>query len=305
VPAAVVDPGALGHRGAPLGEVEAVVGDAAGAWLRFKTRRSIEKHDGIQLDPARGGRPFGFAVISLRRSGSRRLEVTLPAGTVVEILLPAGEKPPAAKGATVYCSASQSVRREYTLVHPKASDCRQVFPVSVEAGLNVNGALFRARAAPARKGLPDVTASHAVAERLGPASDPARTVAAVRRAFSRTGNTCWSLSDITVLNPAGLYAPPSLLNEGRRVLLDLLSAEREKQRAGVLAAARAACARVEACPEPDRDGRVRVPTRWTAKVSLEGPVYHALADADEVVIQIGHMPQARREERIACGWRFP
>src|SRR5205085_513455 len=59
----VADRDTVGHRGTPVGRVEAVL--AAGtpaARLRFRTRRALQRHDGLQVDLPVLGKPFGFAV---------------------------------------------------------------------------------------------------------------------------------------------------------------------------------------------------------------------------------------------------
>src|SRR5262245_12368482 len=59
----VADRDAVGHRGTPVGRVEAV--HAAGTpepRLRFRTGRALQRHDGLQIDLPVLGKPFGFPV---------------------------------------------------------------------------------------------------------------------------------------------------------------------------------------------------------------------------------------------------
>ena len=85
----VIDPVAIGHRGARIGTAEAVIRDRTGTrWLRFTSSRALEKHDGLQVELAAGGKPFGCAVNLLRTAGSTRPAVTLPAGSTMEVALP-------------------------------------------------------------------------------------------------------------------------------------------------------------------------------------------------------------------------
>src|SRR2546425_11082465 len=58
----VADRDTVGHRGAPIGKVEAVVKVGADYHLRFRTSRPLQRHDGLQIDLPTQGRPFGFAV---------------------------------------------------------------------------------------------------------------------------------------------------------------------------------------------------------------------------------------------------
>ena len=78
-PTAVIDPSAVGHRGTRIGTVQTVLRDARGRrWLRFRTGRALEKHDGIQMNPS--------------RAASRRIRVAhapFPAGIPKSPSLPA------------------------------------------------------------------------------------------------------------------------------------------------------------------------------------------------------------------------
>src|SRR5437870_7327193 len=59
----VADRDTVGHRGSPVGKVEAVAGAGTrGARLRFHTARALERHDGLQIDLPVLGKPFGSAV---------------------------------------------------------------------------------------------------------------------------------------------------------------------------------------------------------------------------------------------------
>src|SRR5207244_9666432 len=56
----VADRDTVGHRGARIGRVEAVVkAGHADYRLRFRTQRALERHDGLQIDVPTQGRPFG------------------------------------------------------------------------------------------------------------------------------------------------------------------------------------------------------------------------------------------------------
>ena len=122
-PDEIIDPIGIGHRGARIGEVETVCRDRDGTrWLRFTTRRALEKHDGIQVELPSGGKPFGFAVNAMRESGKRNQRpISLPVGTSVELLLPV-DSPTLPVGSPVFCSASQAVRRDYEFASVRESD---------------------------------------------------------------------------------------------------------------------------------------------------------------------------------------
>ncbi len=307
--AEVIDATAVGHRGAAIGDVLAVTRDSRrGHWLRFSTRRTLEKHDGLQIDLSCGGKPFGFAVDELRRAGASRQEISLPAGTVVEVRLPEEALPDILPGATVFCSASQAVRRRYQIQRPRPVDCRLTRPVRVHARLQPEGLTLTAtthdatphtcadpnpggRDVPAHGANRAVSATITAPLRLTPARQSGQTVPAIQRALDRSGDTPWQVTAITVDDPLDLFAPASLLNDARRQLFEALTAQHEAARqtrrdeAGrrhTLTAAPSLCA---------------LP-RWTAKVDLAGPAQPALATADEVILHLGHLPPADARLRL-------
>ena len=287
--AGIVDPSAVGHRGAPIGAVEAVARERDGAWLRFRAARALEKHDGLQIELPAGGKPFGFAVLDLRRAGSRRPEVGVPAGTTVEVRLPPDETPPIPSGAPVFCSASQAVRCRYEIPVPRASEARLARPVSVTAALRPGGLTLRARAADD----PSLAAEVAVPAALVPARQPGGTEAAVRRALARSGDTPWQVSALEVDDPHGLYASPAALNEARRMLFDRLAAAHEARRAVRREEARCA---LHAAPAAVTAAVAGGGERWTAKFHLDGPPCAPAGEADDVVLLLGRLsPQAARQ----------
>ena len=54
----VIDPGATGHRGTPVGRVE----NSGRGFLQFRTALPLEVHDGLQVELPGETRPYGFAV---------------------------------------------------------------------------------------------------------------------------------------------------------------------------------------------------------------------------------------------------
>jgi len=335
---AIIDDAAVGHRGAPIGEAQSLTRDSQGdRWLRFPTRRALEKHDGLQIDPPRGGKPFGFAVDALRRAGNSRLEIGLPAGTIVEVRLPDEELPEIRPGATVFCSASQAVRRRYQMQRPRPSDCRLTRPVHVRATLRPEGISLTATVceAPDKDAdalVPGTTsASITVPRTLTPARQPGQTAAAIRRALDKSGDTPWQVADLDVDDPQGLFAPASVLNEARRKLFDALTAQHDAARQAGRAEAckifavkngtdidnerrrpfefaqgrRSAALQYECQPTVDERnggrravGAVDAPPRWTVKIDLAGPTYAALANADEIILHLGHLPPAEARAQL-------
>ena len=335
----IIDALAVGHRGAAIGEVHAVTRDPRGGrWLRFQSRRALEKHDGLQIDPPHGGKPFGFAVDALRRTGSTRQEIVLPAGTMVEVRLPDGELPAIPPGATIFCSASQAVRRRYQVQRPRPGDCRPAQPVRVQAVLRPEGLSLAATVIEDRsnecpeKGhrehreaqrtqmssIRGVSAAITVPLALTPARQSGQTTAAIGRALARSGDTPWRVTALDVDDPQGLFVPASALNEARRQLFDALAVQHDAARQARRSEARRIFAvgseerqrRSAALPcehQPavaERTGGRRsvgaadAPPRWTVKVDLGGPVHAALASADEIVLHLGHLPSAEARERL-------
>ena len=333
----IIDAAAVGHRGAPIGTADAVTHDTRGGrWLRFTTRRALEKHDGLQIDPARGGKPFGFAVDALRRAGASRLEISVPAGNAVEVRLPDdGEIPEIPHGTTVFCSASQAVRRHYQATLPRPTDCRFTRPVRVQATLRPDGMTLiatvladtpetgtcaghsehraemstqrmlpaadqnpsmpssplsdlcvptpvRAHCVPA----PAISATFSSALSLSSARQPEQTVAALRRALERSGDTPWQVATLELDDPQGLFVPVSVLNEARRQLFDALRTQWDAARQARRTAACAAFGIVERAGEPVAPKSEAA--HWTVKVDLALPPVEALATADEIVLYLGH-----------------
>ncbi len=245
-PRDILDGESLGHLGARAGTLKRIAKDREGrSWLRFKTLRAIELHDGLQfVRPGAASRPFGLAVSAIRTAISRRQTVSAPAGTDVEILLPderlrelpKGADFPLSEGAAVYCSSSNAVKRAFPVppFRPSSVDAGVPVDISVEIredSIRAACAAYGASASRPSQGLP--------------AHDPSKTADAVRKAFSKLGGTAWSARSVEVSDPSGLFAPPAALNALRRDLADALDAAAAARRA---AAAQAALSAASAAP---------------------------------------------------------
>ena len=223
-----VDCESLGHLGAPIGKVKRVTRDREGrAWLRFHTGRALEKHDGLQfLVP--GGKPCGFGISSMRLAMSRKPVFEAPAGSDVEVLVEHPDEIAVANGATVYCSSSNAVKRAFPVPPFRPSDYRSGRQVDVEVSLSKDGV-----AATARVDAAGELAKVEIQRELDAARDASKTYSAVRKSFDRLGESGWRLGRLGVADPDGLFAPPSLLNDLRRDLvekLDAMAAERRRER---------------------------------------------------------------------------
>ncbi len=201
---AIIDPLCVGHRGAPIGKVLRVMRDTDGLrWMTFDTTRAIEKHDGLQIDPPEGGRPIGFAALKLRENRTRKSALSLPAGTRVDVALPPEVKD-LPLGATVYCSASQSVRRAFPVNKPRSTELRTLLPADLKLNLT-----------PKAITLSGCGVTISTPAELSPAKDPSRTAEAAQKLLSRLGDDGFFLRRLK-LEDNGLFLPAGLLNATRR-----------------------------------------------------------------------------------------
>ena len=227
----VIDSSSLGHLGAEIGVVKRVTTDPDGrAWLRFHTMRRLEKHDGLQFECPGGGKPLGMGIAVMRKAISRAPVYEAEAGSDVEILLADGEDRSSAPlresirpGMKVYCSASQAVRRMFPVPPFRPDDYPGGERIDVSVSLGEDGV---------SASVPSRGVSCAIPARLDGAKSPERTANAVRQAFSRLGGTAYALGDVSVDDPRGLFAPPRLLNDLRREMVERLDDARERERLG-------------------------------------------------------------------------
>jgi putative protease len=212
----VTDAEVVGHRGAPIGVVQEIIRQGREEWVRFKTQRRIERHDGIQTDVPGQGRPFGFPVDQLRLSakGGKRPEDVFeaPAHTVIDVALPP-DHPEIEPGAPLYCSSSQEVKQRYRFTRPKPGAFRVRVPVRVTVEVKPHALLARGSVTP---DLVEETVLDGVFE---PSRDPGKIATAAREAFGKLGETRYELAEFTLANPDGLFIPVSLLNRLRRELV--------------------------------------------------------------------------------------
>ena len=227
----VTDVEVVGHRGAPIGIVDAIVRRGGCDWVQFKTQRRLERHDGIQTDVPGRGRPFGFPVDHLRliSEHGKPLEEVFEASAKcrVEVGLPP-EHPEIKPGAPLYCSSSQTVKQQYRFTRPKPGLYRSRMALSVVITASANEL--------------EVVASLVVCEGLstratiaGPfesGRDAEGVTNAVRTAFGKLGETPFELAGFSFNNPDCRFVPVSVLNRLRREvtsqLSDLVTAHRHR-----------------------------------------------------------------------------
>ena len=282
----VIDPSSLGHLGTPIGTVKRLTKDREGrTWLRFHTSRALERHDGLQF-LSEGGKPYGFGISDMRVALSRSTVFSVKAGSDVEILVPdppqqsSSPRPapgsrnliPINHGDTVFCSASNEVKRRFPVPSFRPSEVPSGTPVD----LTVTLAPDRISASATYQGR---TLSTSQLLNLSTSQHPERTEDAVRKAFSRMGGTDWALGSLSLNDPDHLFAPASVLNDLRRQIVEQLDAARLEVRKAKIEAALADAP--VATSEPDAPSRV-------LKLRLDQPVPDDACEYDELVIAIGH-----------------
>jgi putative protease len=290
----VADRDRVGHRGTPVGTLEAVVKRGGSAAVRFRTSRPLARHDGLQIEVPGLDRPFGFGVASLRRvDGGRSAEAfEAPAGALVEVPLPDGY-PTLPIGAAVSCSSSQGVKLRYRLERPNvtAHRTRRDVRIAVEVGEEGLRLEATAEATPGRT----VRVEHLAAGALAPATDATRMEATARAAFEKLGETRFRLEAFVWRNPLGRFAPVSRLNEVRRALVAALDRALADDAAARVASAQAELRPLAAPPAGDRVG-------WTVKVdrieTLGAFEAGDFADVDDVVVDLGREPLRGLAQRL-------
>jgi putative protease len=292
----VADRDTVGHRGTPIGKVEAIL-PAQGrqpARIRFRAQRPLQRHDGLQIDLPVLGKPFGFAVDHLwvARKSTREV-IETDAGDVVEVALP-NDAPQIPRGAPVYCSSSQAVKQKYRHARPKPGLWHGRTSLDIDATLTPSRLSVIARAG-------SIDARRDVEGAFESAKDPAAMEQAARACFGRTGQSRFQLDGLKWTNEAGAFVPASLLNQVRRDVLADLQKRLDAERA----------ARVQAIHE-----KVAAPAvversaahgfRWSIKVDriefLDAFTADDWQGIDEVIIDIARdHPATLREKLQALG----
>lgn len=194
----VIDRDFVGHRGLLIGML-----DKGGARsIVFKTSHLIEKHDGIQIDVPGCEKPFGFSVLNMR-GGGRSVYEAKP-GEQVEIALPPHDYK-LEKGLKVYLASASNVKGSYPYSKPKPREFRPLEEINVRVIIEPE--------------CITAESSGCLAEIRGvfeQAKDADKVQEAVEKAFAKTGDTCFALNSLEVVNGKGLFVPASLLNELRR-----------------------------------------------------------------------------------------
>ena len=230
----------------------------------------------------------------LRAVGILRTQIALPAGSAVEVALPADNVPTIPRDAPVFCSASQSVRRRYPVPSRRESAFASGHPADIRVSLSAAGIAVRAEAVFEAPG--DISADAFLPLTLTPSRQPEQTAPAVRKAFERLGDTQWTLGALTLDDPQGCYAPASKLNEIRRTVFEKLTEAWESHRAARRTAIGAAWGIDSLFASP-----AATPAAWSLKIRADAlPLPpDALECIDTLILAIGHTPLAALEPRLA------
>jgi putative protease len=233
----LIDADFPGHRGAPLGTVQAV----RAGWAALRLEADLGLRDGLQYFPAAGGRdPLQFSVRAIRRGG-REVPVARR-GENVEVELPpeAASRPPA-EGQTVFQLSS----RFLDLPQPKEGGFR---PYRVPCAGTVELGPAPGVGSPAAGSLPVAELRVHLALPSGAGEFSWRTEVPLQRASSRrdfagilaevfaeSGDGLLTLASLELDNRTGLpddalFVPPSALKKARAAFYLALGEALESRR---------------------------------------------------------------------------
>ena len=301
----VIDPAATGHRGTPAGRVEL----AGRGFLRFRTERPLEVHDGLQVEPPGETRPYGFAVEEIvLPDGTRAFEV--PAGSRIQVPVPPGA-PHMEQGAPLFLASSQAVKRRYRFDLPNPRDLRRRFPADIRFDLSEARAEVTASAAADGH---DLSVSLSLEGPFSPARKAGAMAGALQSAFGKLGDTAFELRDLACTGP-DLFIPVSQLNALRRDLFAALEQQLQAARESVIQQAVSSLSPLnpEPCPLPPSAG---IPP-FLLKTDQPAALLEAFPDGGiprvtELIIELGResveaieQALARLPERIAVRLALP
>lgn len=208
----VIDKDFVGHRGLRIGSVLKAFRDK----IVFKTTHQIGRHDGIQIDIAGTEKPFGFSAEKIVQGSKNVLQAK--AGQQVEIFLP--ENPPfIPKGSAVYLASASSVKGAYPYTKPKPDAFTPRTAVDVAVFIEQNQVVATA-----------LGKTVSVKGDFSKAQDLDKVKIGVQKAFEKSGDSQFTLGELTLENKQGYFIPVSVLNELRRRLYADLEVAEERKR---------------------------------------------------------------------------
>lgn len=228
-----IDTEAVGHRGAIIGQVEAITTHGKDKRINFTTLEDFEKHDGIQVDIPDEERPYGFPVNDLFRvmpDGRAKSTFIVEKGNKASIVLPP-DHPTLPIGAPVYLASSQRVKRELKWHSPKPGEHRLRYPVNIALTLSSNSIIITSKIKNSRFANNEIILKKEYTndENFSKAKNPEQTRTAAEKVFNKTGQTLFTLDKLTIEDEEKLFIPMSLLNNLRRELYEELTALLENE----------------------------------------------------------------------------
>ena len=195
----VIDPDFVGHRGLPVGKVEAVLGRQ----LCLTPTHPVARYDGLQIDLPNDEKPFGFSVQEMSVNHKSVFEVK--AGQHVQILLPP-HSPFMPKGAPVYLASSSKVKGSYDFVKPKPGQYKTRPIVDVKITFEKGKVVAEAQSV-----SKTLTGDFASAENMQ------KMIDSTIKTFQKDNDYAFS-ANVSVENKADIFVPVSALNNLRRDL---------------------------------------------------------------------------------------
>lgn len=299
-PRAVIDSSAVGHRGAPIGVAEAIWREQGVGWMRFRSSRALERHDGIQIDIPGAPRPYGFPLLNLRLAEDpNRERIETRANSYVEISLPP-DAPRIPEGCKIFCGSSLAVQRRFKCDATPTFDFPPQ-PIAVVAQLAHDGATFTAAAPQAQKNGAPLFATAQIPGPLDIARQPEATEGAIKKAFARLGGTRWTLGALSVSDPDHVFIPVSKLNDVRRELAERLDAAREDAESKLSAQRHAELDKSLASLAATSNTTVGDNELWFVKLDVSEPP-GIFDGADETILELGAAPW-KTARRFLSAWR--
>ncbi len=292
----VVDTQWVGHRGARIGTLKAVVREGKKVWIRFKSARALSRYDGLQIDIPGIDRPFGFSVQELRTVNCRNckkkasstipLSGKVPAGVEIEVALPRGY-PTLPLEVAIYCSSSQQVKQRYRVEKPNMRNYRTRWGLKLVAELEPNRLILNAQVDhPLHSNLKTtvfINGSFAAAQ------NQSKMEIAARQALEKLGDSRFFLDNWEWKNPQGLFVPLSQLNDARRVLVKDLEAKLSEADYHWCAAVEQSERKTQVA---NRQSILTKELQWSIKVdsfsALQG--FEQWENVDQLVFDIGKEP---------------
>ena len=203
----IVDANFVGHRGLIIGKVEKINKNR----LSFKTSHEIARYDGIQIDVKGEEKPFGFSLKALYLKNKAVFEAK--EDSYVELELP-DDRPRLDIGAPIYLASSTAVKGKYTYNKPKPQEYQNLIPIDVTVEITENKIWAMSK-----------ETAVSLDGKFEKAKDVQKVKEAIEKSFNKTGGTSFCINTLQINNNKELFAPISVLNELRRILLDTIKIE--------------------------------------------------------------------------------